>query len=114
VQRNLSHEHGNDPDPTNAKADKMTYQNPSEQFAARIPARGLVNSTSPFLTARKALSILGGLFTAFGNGMIKASEASSRMGRIEKLNAKSDEELAEMGIRRDKIAQHVMKDLFYC
>lgn len=46
-----------------------------------------------------------------------AAEAhGSRAGRrrqIEALQAKSDADLAEMGIARDRIAHHVFKDLYY-
>lgn len=37
----------------------------------------------------------------------------SRRDRIEMLEAKSDAELARMGIRRDGIACHVFRDKFY-
>lgn len=37
----------------------------------------------------------------------------SRRAQIEALEAKSDEELARLGIRREDIAYHVFKDLFY-
>lgn len=37
----------------------------------------------------------------------------SRRAEIESLQAKSDKELAAMGIRRDQIAYHVYNDLFY-
>ena len=45
--------------------------------------------------------------------MMKAAEASSRVHQVEALQAKSDEELARMGIKRDMIAHHVFRDLFY-
>jgi hypothetical protein len=91
----------------------MTYQTTSEQFFARIPARGQTNSTAPFLTARGALAQLGKLFTAIGHGLVRATESSSRLHRVEALQAKSDAELAQMGLKRDDIVHHVFKDLFY-
>lgn len=46
-------------------------------------------------------------------GMATQSYQMSRRAQIEALEAKSDEELAEMGLRRDEIAYHVFRDLFY-
>ena len=37
----------------------------------------------------------------------------SRSAQIEALNAKSDEELAQIGIKRDEIPQYVFRDYFY-
>ncbi|MEZ5714297.1 MAG: hypothetical protein R3D85_03435 [Paracoccaceae bacterium] len=41
------------------------------------------------------------------------ADARSRRGRSRPLEAKSDAELARMGIKRDQIAYHVFSDLFY-
>lgn len=38
---------------------------------------------------------------------------ASRQGMIKTLEAKSDKELAALGIARRDIAQHVFRDLFY-
>jgi uncharacterized protein YjiS (DUF1127 family) len=91
----------------------MTYQTASEQFSARIPARGHTNSTAPFLTARRAMAQLGNVLASIGDAIMRASEASSRIGQIEALRAKSDAELAQIGITRDEIVHYVFKDLFY-
>lgn len=45
--------------------------------------------------------------------MIVAAENSSRMKRIEALNAMTDEQLAERGLKRDEIVRHVFQDLMY-
>jgi uncharacterized protein YjiS (DUF1127 family) len=45
--------------------------------------------------------------------MIAASSNSARLQKVEMLNAKSDAELAEMGIKRDDIVHHVFRDLYY-
>lgn len=50
---------------------------------------------------------------ALVRGLERQSQVTSRRNRIEALEAKSDAELAAMGIRRDDIAYHVFKDLFY-
>ncbi|MEL6889577.1 MAG: hypothetical protein AAFO86_12840 [Pseudomonadota bacterium] len=46
--------------------------------------------------------------------MSLSAAADQRMKRIEALNAKSDDELAEMGLRRQDIAAYVFRDLMYC
>ena len=38
-------------------------------------------------------------------------DARSRQDKIAALEAKTDEELAQMGISRDRIVQHVFRDL---
>ena len=91
----------------------MTYQNTSEQFAARIPARGQVNATTPFLTARAAVSALGGIFAGIFDSLCKLGEASARMKKVEALQSKSDNELAAMGLKRENIVMHVFGDLYY-
>lgn len=87
----------------------MTYQNTSEQFSAR----GNGFATTVFQTALKIITPVGRFFAAIGTAMINASESSARLKTIEALRAKSDAELAEMGIKRDEIAQYVFKDLMY-
>lgn len=46
-------------------------------------------------------------------GMERQANLSGRRNMIEALEAKSDAELARMGLRREDIAYHVFKDLFY-
>lgn len=91
----------------------MTYQSASEHFAARIPARGQSITSAPFLTARRGLELVSAMFARIGTALVKAGEASARTGQIEALQAKSDDELAKLGIKRDDIARYVFKDLFY-
>ncbi len=88
------------------KAYPMTYQTSPENFSA--PA---ASSTG---IADKVFSTIASFFRNIGNSLIAASEASSRIHQIQALEAKSDEELAEMGLRRDQIVHHVFKDLYYC
>ena len=58
-----------------------------------------------------------GLWARFIGGLERGINAQarvqSRRDQIEALEAKSDAELDRMGIRRDQIAYHVFKDLFY-
>lgn len=41
------------------------------------------------------------------------ARAMSRRAEIERLEAKSDAELAQMGLKREEIARRVFGDLFY-
>ena len=50
---------------------------------------------------------------ALVRGLEAQAAVTSRRNRIEALEAKSDAELARMGLRREDIAYHVFKDLFY-
>ncbi|MEO0666328.1 MAG: hypothetical protein AAFZ99_00315 [Pseudomonadota bacterium] len=52
--------------------------------------------------------------TMVGSAVSLSAAADQRMKRIEALNAKSDDELAEMGLRRQDIAAYVFRDLMYC
>lgn len=58
-----------------------------------------------------------GIFSAFFQRLLKGMENhmhnASRRGLIEQLEAKSDEELAALGIRREDIVGHVFRDMFY-
>jgi len=66
------------------------------------------------LDTRPARESLFKRFITFMAAGIEAhSTAMSRRDKIEALEAKSDAELAKMGIRRDQIAYHVFSDLFY-
>jgi hypothetical protein len=56
---------------------------------------------------------IGGTFAAIGRAFVTATEANSRIDRVQALNALSDEELAARGIRRDQIVHHVFRDLYY-
>lgn len=52
-------------------------------------------------------------FQAIGAGMTAYMERRSRADQIAKLNALSDEKLAELGISRDGIPAYVFRDMFY-
>jgi len=53
------------------------------------------------------------LMASIVRGMTSYAEKRSRRDVIDALEAKSDAELAKMGIRRDEIAYHVFRDLYY-
>ncbi|WP_421702887.1 hypothetical protein [Aliiroseovarius sp.] len=50
---------------------------------------------------------------AVGRFFITVMEQNSRVQLVERLNAKSDAELAKIGIERDEIVHHVFRDLYY-
>ncbi len=52
-------------------------------------------------------------FRGIGNGMVTYMERQSRAGQIQRLQAKSDAELARMGLNRDQIVRHVFRDRFF-
>ena len=56
-------------------------------------------------------------FSGFLASLARAFEAhayaASRRDQIETLQAKSDAELAEIGIKREEIVHYVYRDLFY-
>jgi len=55
----------------------------------------------------------GRFITALELGCERMARTQSRRAQIDALEAKSDAELARIGIPRDQIAYHVFKDLFY-
>ncbi|WP_163849333.1 hypothetical protein [Pseudooceanicola aestuarii] len=56
---------------------------------------------------------LDAFFVSMGQGFNAYLERRARTEQIEALNAKSDAELAKLGITRDAIPAYVFRDLFY-
>jgi uncharacterized protein YjiS (DUF1127 family) len=44
---------------------------------------------------------------------VNIAEANSRVREAERLNAMTDAELEKIGLKREDIARHVFRDLFY-
>lgn len=59
------------------------------------------------------LDILMAPLRGFGRFCVTVMDHNSRIHQINNLRAKSDDELAEMGLTRDEIVHHVMSDLYY-
>ncbi len=57
--------------------------------------------------------LFSGMGSSFYNALIRMGEARSRTDQIEALNAKSDAELAELGLRREDIARFVFRDMLH-
>ena len=55
---------------------------------------------------RGVLSRIGAIFT-------RVAAAQSRATEVERLNAKTDAELARMGVRREDSARYVFRDILY-
>ncbi|QPM89049.1 DUF1127 domain-containing protein [Pseudooceanicola algae] len=53
------------------------------------------------------------LMNSIGTGLNNYMERRTRHDQITALNAKSDAELAKLGIRRDEIPAYVFRHLFY-
>lgn len=53
------------------------------------------------------------LLSGFGRGMMRVAERQSRSTQIQELHAKSDAELARMGLSRDTIVHYVYRDLMH-
>ena len=59
------------------------------------------------------LARVGDFFMSLFNSIDLAASANARIAQMEKLNAKSDEELKKMGLRREDIARHVFRDIYH-
>ncbi len=81
----------------------MTYQSTAH------PA----HSVSPLEGLRRAGAGLRRFCAGIGHGIMMGSTAQRRFEQVQGLQAKSDEELAAMGIKRDDIVHHVFIDLYY-
>ncbi len=69
-----------------------------------------LQSTTPQTSAFR--SKLDSFFSVVGKSINAYVVRRSRSEQIALLESKSDAELAQMGIRRDRIVHHVFRDLF--
>lgn len=71
------------------------------QLHATAPSHGFAANLGQIIShaARGALTFL-----------LDLSETPARMREIERLSAKSDAQLAQLGLRRDEIVHHVFRD----
>ncbi len=76
------------------------------QIPKGFPMTAQSTEYSPTIRARAH-----GFFNWFGEGLVKYMESRSRLDQVEMLESKSDAELAKMGLTRDRILQHVFRDL---
>ncbi len=57
--------------------------------------------------------LVGRLAKSLRQAIETQAQSASRRGLIEKLEAKSDAELSQLGVKREEIGQYVFRDLFY-
>ncbi len=67
--------------------------------------------TASGVSVNGILRAIGSGFSRFGHALIANSAGAKRLARVEALQAKSDEELTAMGIRRDRIVHTVFRDI---
>lgn len=65
------------------------------------------------VSGKSIWSGIGAFFSAIGAAMVATSSNNARLQKVERLQDKSDAELAEMGIKRDDIVHYVFRDLYY-
>lgn len=53
------------------------------------------------------------IFAAMGRALLAFAEASSHVKELNALNAKTDAELARMGLTRDDIPRYVFRNVLY-
>lgn len=74
------------------------------------------NSVSGF-SVSQALHAIGSAarstLASVGRAMVITSSSHRRLMQIEHLQAKSDAELAEMGLKREDIARYVFRDILF-
>ncbi|MGI3163187.1 hypothetical protein [Pseudooceanicola sp. 200-1SW] len=71
-------------------------------------------SVSSHVSAPAGISAkLSGFFHSISLGLVAYMERRTRSEQIAALSAKSDAELAKLGITRDEIPAFVFRDLFY-
>jgi len=74
------------------------------------------NSTPFIASARHAvvttLQTIGSILAGFNHALMVNSAAGKKLELVERLQAKTDAELAEMGIKRDRIVHHVFGDIY--
>ncbi|MDQ2092006.1 hypothetical protein [Marimonas arenosa] len=73
----------------------------------------MTDITSQFSFSDRPRSGYERMFASLLRGMNAYADARSRRDRIAALEAKSDAELARLGLKRDQIAYHVFRDMFY-
>lgn len=64
-------------------------------------------------TAPSLMAAMRRFFSNLSSSFSIAATANARLTRMERLNALTDEELAEIGLRREDIARHVFRDILY-
>ena len=72
----------------------------------------MAHINAPYTATSSSFS-LSGLGTRILNALVTIAEANPRLREMERLNAKSDEQLAAMGLKRQEIVRYVLRDMLY-
>lgn len=56
---------------------------------------------------------MAGFFEGMSRGLKIGLDSNTRFKQIEQLNAKTDQELAALGVKRNEITQYVFRDIYY-
>lgn len=62
--------------------------------------------------AQRSFSV-GNIFKSIWNGLLYIGEHNSRVQKLNRLMALSDDELARRGMKREEIVRHVFSDMLY-
>ncbi|WP_425100957.1 DUF1127 domain-containing protein [Tropicibacter sp. S64] len=72
----------------------------------------MAHITAPYVTT-PASAPLAGLGRRILAALVMIAESNPRMREIERLTAKSDDDLEAMGLKREDIVRHVMRDMLH-
>jgi hypothetical protein len=72
-----------------------------------------MTTSAPFAAVQATLAHIGSFLLTVGRAMARNSSMQGRLDLVRALEAKTDDELAALKIRRDQIVHHVFKDLYY-
>ncbi|MEL7098790.1 MAG: hypothetical protein AAGM84_08185 [Pseudomonadota bacterium] len=73
----------------------------------------LIHTDQNFGVIDRVWTAIRNTFATIGASVNLAAAADARMAEIEALNAKSDAELARLGLSREEIPSHVFRDLIH-
>ena len=73
----------------------------------------MAHTTTHFPATVSIAGAVSRFFSALGNALVHIGENSQKMRQINALQALSDEELANRGLKREDIARYVMSDCYW-
>ncbi len=73
----------------------------------------MAHATTHLPTTFSILTPLRAALSAFGSALIRVAERNPKVRQVEALQALSDEELANRGLKRSEIARHVFSSGYW-
>lgn len=73
----------------------------------------MAHTTTHIPASGSILAPVAKFFSALGTAFVSMGEASSKMRQVNALQALSDEELADRGLKREDIARYVFSDCYW-